>query len=531
MAATNFANAGGPQSLVNLRLSCRNLPNLDVMSLSDPMIVVLLQDSPDVPFLECGRTECLKDTLNPQFAKSITLPYKFECLQKIRFCVYDVDDPSPQAPLSKHDFIGDIETTLASIIVDRAGMWSGKLLNPQKHGKNTGTVHVFAEEIKGVNDDLCFEIHGKGMDRKDIFGSSDPYLTIVAQAREGIESIVYRSDVIMNTLNPSWKPFLIPVGSLCNGDLERKVLFEVWDWNKRSMHELIGRTELISVRDLTMPDRRSTLQLVNPKKKGKIGKDGKQISAGRLEICRAEIIKNPSFVDFLRGGCEISLIAGVDFTASNGAPSLPSSLHYFNPMSPQPNPYVRALSSVSSILAQYDSDGMFPVYGFGCRIGGTLTHCFPLNGNSSNPEVHGIEGILDVYQRALQSVELYGPTLFKPIIHTSAEIASINTGTQAHQKYFVLLLVTDGAIHDMQATIDEIVLAANSLPLSIVIVGVGNADFTVMHTLDADEAALVSSRGESAHRDIVQFIPFSQYDALPPHKLAEDCLLYTSRRG
>jgi len=44
---------------------------------------------------------------------------------------------------------------------------------------------------------------------------------------------------------------------------------------------------------------------------------------------------------------------------------------------------------------------------------------------------------------------------------------------------------------DMQASIDAIV-AASGLPLSIVVVGVGSADFTSMETLDADDAPLFS---------------------------------------
>ena len=43
-------------------------------------------------------------------------------------------------------------------------------------------------------------------------------------------------------------------------------------------------------------------------------------------------------------------------------------------------------------------------------------------------------------------------------------------------KYLVLLIITDGAIHDMDETIRLIVRGAD-LPLSILIVGVGNDDF------------------------------------------------------
>jgi len=54
-----------------------------------------------------------------------------------------------------------------------------------------------------------------------------------------------------------------------------------------------------------------------------------------------------------------------------------------------------------------------------------------------------------------------------------------------NQTYQILLIITDGVINDVQKTIDEIVRGAD-LPLSIVIVGVGDADFSTMDVLDAD---------------------------------------------
>jgi len=41
------------------------------------------------------------------------------------------------------------------------------------------------------------------------------------------------------------------------------------------------------------------------------------------------------------------------------------------------------------------------------------------------------------------------------------------------------LIITDGVINDLQKTIDEVVRGADQ-PLSIVIVGVGDADFDAM---------------------------------------------------
>ena len=48
--------------------------------------------------------------------------------------------------------------------------------------------------------------------------------------------------------------------------------------------------------------------------------------------------------------------------------------------------------------------------------------------------------------------------------------------------------------------------------MSIIIVGVGNADFSAMEELDADTVPL-SAGGITASRDIVQFVPFKNYDS------------------
>ena len=68
--------------------------------------------------------------------------------------------------------------------------------------------------------------------------------------------------------------------------------------------------------------------------------------------------------------------------------------------------------------------------------------------------------------------------------------------------YHILLILTDGTIHDMKKTKDLIV-ECSDYPLSIIIVGVGDADFEDMRELDGDEVALRDSRGNYTRRDIV----------------------------
>ena len=76
--------------------------------------------------------------------------------------------------------------------------------------------------------------------------------------------------------------------------------------------------------------------------------------------------------------------------------------------------------------------------------------------------------------------------------------------------YYVLMILTDGIIIDQIETINCIV-EASKLPLSIIIIGIGNADFTNMKILDGDEKPLINSFGEIRKRDIVQFVKFNEF--------------------
>ncbi len=73
--------------------------------------------------------------------------------------------------------------------------------------------------------------------------------------------------------------------------------------------------------------------------------------------------------------------------------------------------------------------------------------------------------------------------------------------------YTILLIMTDGQINDMNLTKDLIV-AGSYLPLSVIIVGVGNSNFSNMKELDSDGKVLHDSKLFPAERDIVQFVEF-----------------------
>ncbi|KAK6490320.1 copine-3-like [Huso huso] len=503
---------------VELSVSCDNLLDKDVGSKSDPLCVLLMNTS-GTQWFEVGRTEQVQNCLSPQFAKKFVIDYYFELVQKLKFGVYDVDNKT--IDLSDDDFLGEIECTVGQIVSSKKLIRPLVLKNQKPAGK--GTISITAEEIKD-NKVVNFEVEARKLDNKDLFGKSDPYLEFYKQTDRGWQ-LAHRTEVIKNNLNPAWKPFKIPMRSLCNGDLEKPIKVECYDYDNDGSHDLIGifETNLSTLQEAsrTTP---AEFECINMKKKQK-KKHYK--NSGVVSVKSCQVVKEYTFLDYIMGGCQINFTVGIDFTGSNGDPRSPESLHYISPQGL--NEYLMAIWSVGLVIQDYDSDKMFPAFGFGAQIPPSwqVSHEFPLNFNPANPFCAGIQGVVDAYRVCLPQVKLYGPTNFSPIINHVAKFASEaaqqNSAAKAATQYFVLLIITDGVITDLDETRNAIVNASR-LPMSVIIVGVGGADFSAMEFLDGDDGTLRSPTGQPAIRDIVQFVPFRKFQNAPKEALAQ-CVL------
>ncbi|MCL7035705.1 hypothetical protein MKW94_002201, partial [Papaver nudicaule] len=160
---------------------------------------------------------------------------------------------------------------------------------------------------------------------------------------------------------------------------------------------------------------------------------------------------------------------------SNGDPCLPTSLHYKDP-SHHLNAYQQAISKVGEVIKPFDFDKRFSAWGFGGKVtGDVVSHRFNLNESAGETEVDGVDGILSAYSHALQRITLGNDAAFGEVITKAAELAS----QSVLDTYSVLVIITAGVLADIQETIDALV-GASACPLSIIIVGVGGADFREM---------------------------------------------------
>uniref|UniRef100_A0A669AVN0 Copine I n=1 Tax=Oreochromis niloticus TaxID=8128 RepID=A0A669AVN0_ORENI len=303
-------------------------------------------------------------------------------------------------------------------------------------------------------------------------------------------------------------------------NLDKKV--DCSDYDSDGSHDLIG-SFTTKVSDMQKAAHGSPVQFdcIHPEKQKK-KKSYK--NSGVVSVKSCKLITQYTFLDYVMGGCQINFTVGIDFTGSNGDPRSPNSLHYMS--QDGLNQYLSALWSVGQVIQDYDTDKLFPAFGFGAKLPPDYQvthHEFALNFNPTNPYCQGIQGIVEAYRMVLPQLRLSGPTNFSPIINHVASIAAGAAQANAAAQYFVLLILTDGEITDFDQTRDAIVRASR-LPMSIIIVGVGPADFKAMELLDGDDGVLRSTVGESVARDIVQFVPYRQFADASQAALAQAVL-------
>ncbi|XP_045581544.1 copine-8 isoform X3 [Procambarus clarkii] len=483
-----------PMSKVELTIEAKNLKNRDVLSKSDPLCILYMKETGQDSFYEVGRTEMIKDSLNPQWVRAIEVDYRFEERQILKFSVYDWDSKSTNP--DDQDSLGSVECSLGEIMGSQGSQMSKAI-------SGGGLLLVQGNEMSTSKEIVTMNLYGSDLDKKDFLGKSDPFLIFYRCNDNSAYLPVHKTEVIKKTVNPAWKPIVIPARILCSGDHNRSIKIECYDWDSDGTHDLIGECYTNLQRLLEGPGTTNVYHLINPKKKAK---KASYKDSGKITLQSISCHVQPTFLDYIRGGTQINFTVAVDFTASNGDPRTPNSLHYRQPG--VDNQYSLAIKAVGQIIQDYDTDKLFPALGFGGRVppDWKVSHEFFLNGSPDNPYCQGVEGILNAYHHSIQTVGLFGPTNFAPVINHVAKFA------HAHQdgnNYFVLLIITDGIISDLPDTRKALV-HASSLPMSVIIVGVGQEDFSAMEQLDGDENRL-SAEGKYAERDIVQFVELRRH--------------------
>lgn len=503
-------------STIELLVSCTGLADLDEFTKSDPMCVLFLKQFGQ--WKECGRTEAIRNTLNPKFVESFMLEFDPSLQQCLMFSVYDIDSRSTD--LKHHDFVGSVEVTLSNLLDPTKTLCTScKTLRVPGDPRARGIISITSEIMQESRDKVSLHVGGRKLGKTGNIISSKPdvYLEISRSIDNIAYQPVYRTETLNKTQNPRWRPFEIGFQRLCNGDWDRLLEFSVWHHSGTGDYKMLGRkvTTLRELKSLKVSGHFHEVGLV-PRKKEKHKNSVKITVCGYLRFFHIRIDCQYSLMDFIRGGLTLNLIVGIDFTSSNGKPGEKLCLH--DTVTGKDNQYIEVIENLGSLILNCNQERKLSLFGFGARVDNSdkVSQCFPLSGDLDNIYVNGISSAINFYKKAVKTVRFAGPSRLKPML-AMAESMAVKEPTQDDQVYHVLLIITDGIINDFDDVIERLI-SISHLPLSVVFVGVGPAEFSLMETFSYHNVGVLSCKGLNTcsmrkHTHFVSFRRESQQSA------------------
>ena len=191
---------------------------------SDPFAVVtrIATEQGKAPSV-LGKTEVVKNTLNPQWTKVFEFDYELGTPMKLAVSIFD------QVRKSDNKAMGSTIFDVGEILGARGNCKAKRL----KHG-GTLFAHVRKSQGSGL---LRLKLQGQQLKNTEGFmRKSDPFFELSRQINSaGAQTWdnVYRSGIVKDNLNPTWKDAVVPLSTLCGGDHDLPIRVAVYDHESR----------------------------------------------------------------------------------------------------------------------------------------------------------------------------------------------------------------------------------------------------------------------------------------------------------
>ena len=388
--------------------------------------------------------------------KDTTFPYKFEKNQQLKILIDKLINGLTEKKI--------IQNPIGSLLVNKnskQSIFTKELIN----------INCEEDELsKGRLVTLNFKAKENNFDQEQ-----KVFYTIINQNKTVFKSSLFAMANI--------KPLVIPERLLSpNFDMD---LYSILNNNNNNFTK-IGTLK-------------TTVQEIKTSQTIELDSDGKKI---KISV-NSTIVQYTFIYYIMKMNGRFNVSFAIDFTASNRDSSNGLDRHCSDISK---NYYIQAIKICGEVLDEYSSDHLFPTYGFGARVNGSVSHCFNVN-FQNNPGISTLDNVIKEYQNCLTKISLSGPTVICPIIDNFKNIIKNNKSISI---YNVLMIITDGIIDDIHDVIDSVV-DAQSLPLSINIIGIGEEPTEEMRTLNLERGPLYDSKNRRMDRKVVTYIHFQGY--------------------
>jgi hypothetical protein len=353
-----------------------------------------------------------------------------------------------------------------------------------------------------------------------VLDKCNPYFRVEKLNRDDQSwHVVWKSEAVKRNTSPTWIEARLPLQLLCNGDEDHPLKVTIWDYDKEyRLNDYMGFVESTISELTTMAKDGIPVFLVTKEKKRLFGFRGTKLkTVGLLKVLKASKKKIPSILQFMSGGCSLDLMVGIDCSVANSQRGSERNLHFSS--SQWMNDYQAGIQQLGAITENFARGKHSSMWSFGAKINGKVEHLHLMD-----DEIVTSKELLDSYDGSIANnptFELGETARLKPLI----EAATFRTikSCKKRQCYTILTVFTAGDIVDLQETIGLLCTAAEDAPISLVIIGVGNRDFSDIEKLCGNDykSRLKDSRGIPIAREIVNFVSFKHFGGNANEVIAE----------
>ena len=245
-----------------------------------------------------------------------------------------------------------------------------------------------------IIDDTAYCFKASGLPKQGTFAKCNPILEIHRLGSDGKFFKVFEALVVKKSQNPNWDKFTLSSSILCNGDEQRALQLKIYHVdNKNVQRKYIGKCQTNYSKLLNDKNKAYALKNTKGKQCGTLtlteisvlsrqqnttSKENVDNNMGQAQMSydyaqsasnakTEEKIQHDAirrlqeqksnrsrakFLDYLQGGCELSMMIAIDFTGANGQINDPLSLHYIYEQM-KPSPYQDAIRQICPIVATY----------------------------------------------------------------------------------------------------------------------------------------------------------------------------------
>lgn len=304
---------------------------------------------------------------------------------------------------------------------------------------------------------------------------------------------IYSSECVKRSDVGQWAPILLPCRLVCEDDYNREIKLVVINAEPGKEKYPIGYCHM-TIKEISE---------CRNKKIVLIPADPKKARAGNLIIRAATLIERSTFYGHIKNGLRFNFACAIDFNISNRPPRDSKSLHYTTVG--EMNPYQTCMTEIYSAIEPYCDGRSFHAWGFAAKYKRVLNHCFPLVTHDGSPELNSIRDLQNSYWAIFEFIQFDKPVMICPA--TQMAINQVK-GSKNPADYLVFLILIERVPDDFGDFVD-LLYDNQHEPISIVIMGIGEYNFSQFEEYFVPGSFIKNSQGKPFEREFVVFVKYN----------------------